>query len=785
MMIKKIIAATLIFSILSVPLTGSAVFDVNMKPEGMNSWQEMKDMLSEHRYDEAEQVVKRDDRDKVDKKAYVRVDIDDTTALWESSKELLATGTEGPLALDELISEDLPNHISDEWKELAGKVYDIPTVRYGGGQSNRYDLWNDISEFYGRTFNATVFNDKEYERWGSEAERSRDIVDQIEGQENISIVDYIKAFEMINPDMAFIFCLSITHATAEDNLKFIRFCLDDPNESIYGQMRKELLYERPVKIACVEIGNEIYFRSIEHEQEVLDGMRETYANKFIEHAELINSYYPDLMFVPCLMCTDEVNNPGVHREWNEYILKTCGKYMTEHYPPGNRLLALHNYYGGTSLANSYKRIEMTFDSCVKIFGENHGFKALMSEHSKWATNYPPALTLYSALCSVEFLNRAYQWHDNFIWGAQYYGFHSQNLWAQVRRGVDGTLAPTSVSDAYDLYEKNIGDRVIGSNTVTLDDTAIGDMYNALYRYTACVFANGDDEIKIIMSNKTEDTDVDVSLNFATGNKYKLVKEEILTANNMYSFRLNKATENVIYTKSYDRNEENFTHYTMPAFSMVVLTLKSKVKLPKAGEKIDNGKWIGENRFDDIANEDFKGKINYIADAGIIDGVAERTFEPQQNVSRGEFAAMLCRIADKEPISSKNSFYDVSDGKWYSGYISAACDAGYMKGISENKFAPDENITLSEAITALYRCVSSVKNIVLADDTDIRHENFGFVHTPQMWEIPGLKFAVSENILNDYSENIRHDESYIINRAHAAGLLFAAHNILNRQEVFDK
>lgn len=784
-MIKKLISAALILSVLSVPLTGSAVFDVNMKPEGMNSWQEMKDMLSEHMYDEAEQVVRRDDRGKVDKEAFVRVDIDDTTAIWESSPELLATGTEGPSALDEIISEDLPNHISDEWKELADKVYDIPTVRFGGGQSNRYNLWNDVREFYERTFNATVFNDEEYERWGAEAERSRDIVDMIEGQENINIVNFIKAFEEINPDMSFIFCLSITHATAEDNLKFIRFCLDAPDESIYGQMRKELLYERPVKIACVEIGNEIYFRSIEHEQEVLDGMREIYAEKFIEHAELVNSYYPDLMFVPCLMCTEEANNPGVHREWNEYILSTCGKYMVEHYPPGNRLLALHNYYGGISLANSYKRIELTYDSCVKLFGENHGFKALMSEHSKWATNYPPALTLFSALCSVEFLNRAYNWHDNFIWGAQYYGFHSQNLWAQVRRGVDGSLAPTAISDAYDLYGKNIGDRVVASNTVTLDDTAIGDIFNALYRFTAGVFADGDDEIKIIMSNKTEDTDVDVALNFATGNRYKLVKEEILTANNIYSFRFSRATEDVVYTKTYDRDEENFTHYTMPAFSMVVLTLKSKVKLPEVGEKINNGNWLGNRYFDDTSDENFSGKINYLADAGIVNGISDRTFAPKSNVTRKEFAAMLCRLAGLEESESERKFSDVDSGLWYTGYVSAVCDAGYMTGVSENEFAPDENITLSEAITAIYRLVNSKKGVIFAADTDSRYENFGFIHTPQTWEVTGLKFAVSEGILDDFPDSVKHDERYIINRAHTAGLLFSVYNILNMQEVFAK
>ena len=775
-MLKKVLAIILVFSFFTATVGASSVFNINDKPEGMNSWLNMKDMLDNGRYEEAEKIVRRDDRDAVVKTDYVRVDVDDTTSLWETSEEQFGFGTEAAGYL-EFITDGLSNNISDEWRELVDKIYESPTVRYGGGRSNSYNLWNDVQHFYNRTFNTNVLSDDDLYRYHGDLEKARATVTRIEFVDVMSVVDYIKGFELIRDDIGFIFCLSMTHATPEDNMKFIRFCLDDPEESTYGKMRKELLHEEPVKIVAIEMGNEIYFRSAAHEFELLEDMRSWYTETFIENATLINKYHPEVMISPCLICTDDKQHPGLHKEWNEYIIEHCGKYMFENYPEGNRLLSLHNYYGGTSLANSYKRVELTRESCKKFFGENHGFKGLVSEHSKWATNYPPALTMFSALSTVQYLNRAFQWEDNFIWGSQYYGFYSHNLWAIVRTGTDGIMEPTAINDAYDMYMDNYGDRVMGSWVETLDDSGIGDIYDGRYRYSNCVFATGDDEIKIIMANGTADQDVDVTFNFKSGNRYRLVKEEKLTGYNLYSFRFNQATNDVIWRESCERNEENFNHYLMPAYSMVVLTLKSDIKLPDVGEQIDFGKWIGEDYYNDISGESLRGQINFLTASGILSGNGNGTFKPDSNVTRAEFAAMLCRIANLDTEADSLGFDDVASDAWYNGVVEAVVKAGYMRGTSASTFSPEDDITLTEGITALYRVVSSKETVEFAENADELVRKAGFECKPEDWETEGLRFAVSYDIINGLGTIVVSEGNKVLNRSESAGLIFAVYGIL--------
>lgn len=88
---------------------------------------------------------------------------------------------------------------------------------------------------------------------------------------------------------------------------------------------------------------------------------------------------------------------------------------------------------------------------------------------------------------------------------------------------------------------------------------------------------------------------------------------------------------------------------------------------------------------------------------IINGYADGTFKPQNNVSRAEFSKMITKTAEYELLSDVESiFYDVNNDHWSINYIMTLADRGILKGRPDGNFIPNGNITIGEVLTVLNR-----------------------------------------------------------------------------------
>ena len=94
-------------------------------------------------------------------------------------------------------------------------------------------------------------------------------------------------------------------------------------------------------------------------------------------------------------------------------------------------------------------------------------------------------------------------------------------------------------------------------------------------------------------------------------------------------------------------------------------------------------------------------IEYMADKNIVYGYPDGEFKPENNLTRAEFAALICRFAglQKQP-DAENPFPDVDKSHWAYDDIAALAASGFMKGYEDGTYRPENQITRAEVMTVV-------------------------------------------------------------------------------------
>ncbi len=102
----------------------------------------------------------------------------------------------------------------------------------------------------------------------------------------------------------------------------------------------------------------------------------------------------------------------------------------------------------------------------------------------------------------------------------------------------------------------------------------------------------------------------------------------------------------------------------------------------------------EPSFKDISGHWAEETINNMMKKNIIKGISEDEFAPDKNITKAEFAAIILRALNKETKKYAGEFEDVSASDWYADTVAAAYKLGLVSG-SEGLFNPNSNITRQE------------------------------------------------------------------------------------------
>ena len=130
---------------------------------------------------------------------------------------------------------------------------------------------------------------------------------------------------------------------------------------------------------------------------------------------------------------------------------------------------------------------------------------------------------------------------------------------------------------------------------------------------------------------------------------------------------------------------------------------------------------GKQVFEDVPSTYWAySYIMDLYDAGIVNGASATIFYPENNVTRAEFTKMAVVLFGLDSKSTESQFTDVPANEWYAKYVVAATEAGIVTGISETEFAPNDDVTREQmaAIIGRYLDITSKAAMKYTDSAAI-------------------------------------------------------------------
>jgi len=148
--------------------------------------------------------------------------------------------------------------------------------------------------------------------------------------------------------------------------------------------------------------------------------------------------------------------------------------------------------------------------------------------------------------------------------------------------------------------------------------------------------------------------------------------------------------------------------------------------------------------------------------GIVQGDGN-SLSLDRSVTRAEFCKMIITALGLEVSSHKDSFVDVSENDWYSGYAQTALEYGIMSGDSTG-FRGNDVISRQEMAVVLINALKS-QLPELATESKVEFTDNESIAS---WAEAAVKLAAGLNLLNGYESgdfrpenNLRRDEAMVV------------------------
>jgi hypothetical protein len=153
--------------------------------------------------------------------------------------------------------------------------------------------------------------------------------------------------------------------------------------------------------------------------------------------------------------------------------------------------------------------------------------------------------------------------------------------------------------------------------------------------------------------------------------------------------------------------------------------------------------LPEADFSDTSGHWASARIKSLVSLGIVKGYPDKTFKPENNITRAEFVTMICAALGLQGEKNVN-FNDVTAGDWFAGNVRKAVAAGIIKGDGES-FRPNDPVTRVEVAAMLGRIFNrqAISGDVL---------NFADAASIPGWALADVAAAKNAALITGYEDN---------------------------------
>lgn len=174
-----------------------------------------------------------------------------------------------------------------------------------------------------------------------------------------------------------------------------------------------------------------------------------------------------------------------------------------------------------------------------------------------------------------------------------------------------------------------------------------------------------------------------------------------------------------------------------------LSVQGPYDLERSGETV--------TPFTDVAYTDwFSPNVIFVYQNNLFQGqTLATTFEPYSNMNRAMLAAVLSRLAGMSSSPFSYGFTDVPDDAWYADAVNWAAWAGIVNGMGDGTYLPEQDLTREQMIIMLYRYARDFAGVEVPAAGDLSvYSDWAAISTGAR---DAMSWAVSQGVITGYTD----------------------------------
>lgn len=280
------------------------------------------------------------------------------------------------------------------------------------------------------------------------------------------------------------------------------------------------------------------------------------------------------------------------------------------------------------------------------------------------------------------------------------------------KGTNGSLTRYYSPSAFTKNDAMVIDYIAGTST--------GGSGSSVSKQGVSVKTTQNGSITTNIANAVKGSEVTITVTPKTG--YELTSLKVTTTAGVELTLTNKG--NGQYT------------FTMPDAAVIVTGAfaAAETKLPYTDAA--KGAW-------------YYDAVVFAYEKGLMSGMGDNTFAPNQQLSRAMIAQILYRL-ESTPATTGTSFTDVQDGQWYADAVTWAVQNKIVSGYGAGKFGPDDSITREQLAAILYSYVQyKTPGTTASGSLDAFRDG----DSASDWAVESLVWAVNQGLMSGKTGNM--------------------------------